>query len=82
MPVNRTFTRDICSRRFDLRQDETITIDPVWVLGVEGHELVEQDVGNGSHAHRSSGMTGVDFGGGIDLGEEQLISMGFSVYAL
>ena len=23
-------------------------------------------------------MTGVDFGGGIDLGEEQLVSIGFS----
>ena len=82
MPVNRTFTRISCSRRFDLRQDETITIDPVWVLGVEGHELVEQDMGNGCHAHRSSGMTGVGFEGGIDLGEEQLVSIGFSIYAL
>ena len=82
MPVNRTLTRDRCSRKFDLRQDETITIDPVWVLGVEGHELVEQNMSNGCHAHGSSGMTGVDFGGGIDLGEEQLVSIGFSIYGL
>lgn len=82
MPVNHTLTRDSCSRRFDLRQDETITIDPVWVLGVEGHELVKQDVGNGCHAHGSSGMTGVGFEGGIDLGEERLVNIGFSIYGL
>ena len=80
MPVNRTFTRKSCGRKTNLRQDETITIDPIWVLGVEGHELVEQDMGNGCHAHGSSGMTGVGFEGGIDLGEEQLVSMEFSVY--
>ena len=80
MPVNRTFTRDSCSRRFDLRQDKPITIDPIWIFGVEGHELVEQDVGNGCHAHGSSGMTGVGFEGGIDLGKERLVSIGFSIF--
>lgn len=34
----------------DLREDETVTVQPVGVLGVEVHELVEQDVGNGSHS--------------------------------
>ena len=70
------------SEKNDLRQDETIAIDPVWVLGVEIHELVEHDMGNGCHAHGSSGMTGIGFGGGIDLGEEQLISMDPLVYGL
>ena len=82
MPMDRTLTWDSCSRKFDLRQDETITIDPVWVLGVEVHELVEQNMGNGCHAHGSSGMTGIDFESGIDLGEEGLVSIGFSIYDL
>ena len=82
MLENRTPTRDSCDRKSDLRQDETITIDPVWVLGVEIHELIEQDMGNGCHAHGSSGMTGVGFEGGIDLDEEQLVSTGFSIYGL
>lgn len=70
-----------CGRGNDLRENETITVDPVWVLGVEVHELVEHDVGNGCHAHRSTGMTGIGFGGSIDLCEEQLISMGSSINA-
>lgn len=34
----------------DSREDETVTVQPVGVLGVELHELVEKDVGNGCHA--------------------------------
>lgn len=53
----------------DVREDETIAVDPAWVLWVEGHELVEQDVSYRSHAHGRSGMTGVGRKGGIDLRE-------------
>ena len=60
----------VCSRRSDVREDETITIEPIWVLGVEAHELVEHDVGDRCHAHGGSGMTGIGFEGGIDLYEE------------
>lgn len=50
-----------------LRQDETIAIDPVWVLGVEAHEFVEHDMRHGCHAHGGSGMAGIGLEGGIDL---------------
>jgi hypothetical protein len=51
----------------DLREDKSISVDPVGVLRVEGHELVEQDVGNRRHAHRGARVAGVGLGGGIDL---------------
>jgi hypothetical protein len=50
-----------------IRKNETIPVSPVRVLGVEVHELVEQDVGHRGHAHRGTGVTGVSLGGGIDL---------------
>lgn len=71
-----------CERRYDLRQDETITIDPIRVLGVEAHEFVKHDVGNRCHTHGGSGMTGISFEGGIDLCEEEFISISSSVYDL
>ena len=54
-------------RELHIRENETITVGPVRVLGVEVHELVEQNVGHGGHAHRGTGMTGVGLGGGINL---------------
>ena len=53
--------------RRHVRENETITVDPVGVLGVEVHELVEQNVGHGGHTHRGTGVTGVGLGGGINL---------------
>lgn len=50
-----------------LRKDETISVDPIRVLGVECHELVEEDVCNRSHTHGSARVARVGFGGGIDL---------------
>lgn len=52
-----------------LRENETITVDPVGVLGVEVHELVEQNVGDGGHAHRGTRVARVSLGGGINLEE-------------
>ena len=52
--------------RRHIRENETITVGPVRVLGVEVHH-VPQNVGNGSHAHRGTGVTGVSLGGGINL---------------
>lgn len=40
-----------------LRENEAITVEPVGVLGVEVHETVEKDVGNGSHAPRKDVST-------------------------
>lgn len=50
-----------------LRQNESITIDPVGVFGVESHEFVEKDVGNRCHTHGRAGMPGVGCEGGINL---------------
>jgi hypothetical protein len=52
---------------YNLREDEAIPVDPLGVLGVELHELVEQDVGDRRHAHGGTGMAGVGLEGGIDL---------------
>lgn len=51
----------------DIRENKTVPVNPVGVLGVEVHELVEQDVGDRGHAHRGTGVTRVGLGGGINL---------------
>jgi len=51
----------------NVREDETITVKPFRVLRVEGHELVEKNVGNWCHAHRGTRVTGVGLEGSIDL---------------
>lgn len=43
----------------DLRENETITVQPVGVLGVELHEVVEQDVSDRRHAPRLSGLVSI-----------------------
>ena len=48
-------------------ENKAISIGPIGVLGVEGHELVEENVGGGGQAHRGSGMPGVGLEGRIDL---------------
>ena len=50
-----------------VRENEAVAVDPFGVLGVESHELVEQDVGNRGHAHRGARVTRVGLRGGIDL---------------
>ena len=50
-----------------IRENKTITVDPVGVLGVEVHELVEQNVGHGGHAHGGTRVARVSLGGGINL---------------
>ncbi len=32
------------------REDESVAVNEIWVLGVEGHEFVEQDMGGRSQA--------------------------------
>jgi hypothetical protein len=51
----------------DLRENESVSVEPVWVLGVEGHEFVEQNMGRWGQAHGGARMAGVGFEGGIDL---------------
>jgi hypothetical protein len=60
---------------YNLRQDKSISVEPVWVFGVKGHEFVEKDVGHWGHAHRSARMAGVGFEGGIDLMESSSIEL-------
>lgn len=37
-------------------EDEAIAVDKVWVLWVEVHKLLEENVGGGGHAHGHTGM--------------------------
>lgn len=53
--------------RSSLRENKAITVGEVGVLGVEGHELVEENVRHGGHAHGGTGVTGVGLEGGINL---------------
>ena len=57
-----------CSfRLINLRKYESISIDPVRIVRIEAHELVEENMCGRGEAHGGSGMTGVGFEGGIDL---------------
>ena len=38
----------------DLREDKSVAVQPLGVLGVELHELVEKDVGNRRHTPRTT----------------------------
>ena len=38
----------------DLREDKSVAVQPLGVLGVELHELVEKDVGNRRHTPRNN----------------------------
>ena len=48
-------------------EDKAISVGPVGVLGVEAHELIEEDMRGGSQAHGGSGMPGIGFEDRIDL---------------
>lgn len=50
-----------------VRKNKAVAVDPVGVLGVERHELVEQDVGHWGHAHGRTRVTRVGLECGIDL---------------
>lgn len=57
-----------------LRKNKSISIDPIRVLRIEGHELIEENMGHWGHAHRGTGMSGIRCEGGIDLGGRNHIS--------
>lgn len=54
-------------------ENKTIPVGPVRVLGVEVHELVEENVGHGSHAHGGTGVPRVGLEGGINLKRKYLV---------
>lgn len=58
-------------KRENSREDETVAVQPVGVLGVEPHEVLEEDVGNGSHAPVGGCQYGCVFmGGGVRGGKD------------
>jgi hypothetical protein len=64
-----------------VREDESVTVVPLGVLGVEPHEPVPEDVCDRSHAHRGTGVAGVGIGRGIgsqntDRVDGELVSVG------
>lgn len=63
-PGNAKRNRRISS---NLRENESVTVSPLGVLGVEVHESVEENMGSRSTAHRGTGVTRVGLGRGIDL---------------
>ena len=58
-----------------LRENKAIPVEPIWVLGVEVHEFVKEDMSYRGHAHGSARMAGVGFRGGIDLGGHQWLTV-------
>lgn len=60
-----------------IRENESITVDPVGVLGVEAHELVEQNVSHWGHTHGGTRVARVGLGGGINL-EKSVSKLVFS----
>lgn len=66
--ANRLASKSLVTRRQDpIRENKSVTVGPVGVLGVELHELVEENVGHRGHAHGRTGVAGVCLCGGIDL---------------
>lgn len=49
------------------REDKSVPVDPIGVLGVELHELVEKDMGNRGHSHGCTRVAGVRVGDRISL---------------
>lgn len=50
-----------------VRKHKAISVEPAGILRVEGHELVEENMGHWGHAHGCARMAGVRLKGGIDL---------------
>jgi len=57
-----------------VREHKSVAVDPFRVLGVEGHELVEQDMGHWGHAHRGARVARVCLERGIDLASDVPVS--------
>ena len=57
------------------RENKSIAVDPVWIRGIEAHEFIEHNMGDGRHAHRGARVAGVGFEGGIDLVIIEIVSL-------
>jgi hypothetical protein len=58
-----------------VREDKSVAVDPLGVLGVESHELVPHDVGDRGHAHGRTRMARVCLERGIDLQIHQQLAI-------
>lgn len=47
-------------------EDKTVPVGPLRVIGIEGHELVEEHMSSRGHSHRGSRVARVRLEGGID----------------
>lgn len=45
--------------RMSVREDKSVSVDPLRVVGAEAEELAPQNVGGGSHTHGSTRVTRV-----------------------
>src|SRR5262245_12696344 len=52
--------------RGEARQDKTIPVQPIGILGVEAHDFVEENVRHGSKTHWSTGVAGFGLRGHVD----------------
>ena len=57
-----------------IRKDEAISVRPFWVLRVEVHELIEEDMRCWCKTHWRTRMAGVGFEGSIGLRDVSLRS--------
>lgn len=62
-----------------VRKDESIAVDPFWVLWVVVHDPVEENVGHWGHSHGSARMARVCVEGRIDL-EKCILSVFCSLF--
>lgn len=57
----------VSKSRIHLRENETVSIQPIRVFGIERHALVKENMSSWGQSHGRAGMTGIGFKGGIDL---------------
>jgi hypothetical protein len=58
-PLTPTKTRSV-------RENKTVPVQPVRILGIEFHEFIEEDMGYWSHSHRCTWMARIGFPRHID----------------
>lgn len=51
---------------FHARDDKTVPVGPLRVIGIEGHKLVEEHMSSRGYSHRGSRVARVRLEGGID----------------
>lgn len=57
-PRTETYAKQL-QTRINSRENKSVPVDPVGVLGIELHELIEKDMRDWGHSHRRTGMARV-----------------------